>query len=654
MRRFRKLSNPKILSFLFFLLILFTGLYFFSVKFFEKNAYDFLVKLSNKQNASTEIVNIVIDDKSIDEIGAWPWNRTNYSDIFDFLNYANAKIIVFDAILTSQEDEYDDNQFLERLSSIDNIIVGVDFSKNENLKNQQDLTNIFIEKFSIPVIDKRTSAKIKKSNYFAFREMFPNYIQTVNSIGAVNTALDTDGVVRGFEPIINMNGKYFPSLPLAVYLKTNNVKEIILNNTSYKIILENGNTRTFPLQTSQEKSVQYIKWLAPQNDNSFVAHKQFSAIDIINSFKNIEIGEPPVISPDEFRNKIVIIGATANALYDLKITPISINLSGSSIQATAIDNLLSNENMTLSNIFINVLLIIFFVGIICSLIFYLSPITSIICILFIGFLYFYILLFAYAKGFALNAITPYIFFVLSAAITYSYRFSIENYKKEKLKRAMKKYINKNIVEDIMKDNEEEVNLGGKKTEITVLMADMRGFTSISENLDPNEVSNLLNEYFDQMIPIIEQYNGVVNKFIGDAILAIFNEPIKDKNHPQNAIFCATKMLSKVQELRKKWKAEGKPDIGISIGINTGTAFVGNIGTQNHMEYTVIGDTVNVASRIEAQNRKFNTQLLISESTYEHAKDILDVIRISSVEIRGREKHIDIYEIINILDTYEAN
>ena len=114
------------------------------------------------------------------------------------------------------------------------------------------------------------------------------------------------------------------------------------------------------------------------------------------------------------------------------------------------------------------------------------------------------------------------------------------------------------------------------------------------------------------------------------------------------------MLSKVQDLRKKWKAEGKPDIGISIGINTGTAFVGNIGTQNHMEYTVIGDTVNVASRIEAQNRKFNTQLLISESTYEHAKDILDVIRISSVEIRGREKHIDIYEIINILDTYEAN
>ena len=114
------------------------------------------------------------------------------------------------------------------------------------------------------------------------------------------------------------------------------------------------------------------------------------------------------------------------------------------------------------------------------------------------------------------------------------------------------------------------------------------------------------------------------------------------------------MLSVLRQLKKKWKEENKPDIGISIGINTGMAFIGNIGTPNHLEYTVIGDTVNVASRIEAQNRQFNTQLLISESTYESAKDMLDVIKISSVAIRGREKHIDIYEIINIPDANETD
>ena len=144
----------------------------------------------------------------------------------------------------------------------------------------------------------------------------------------------------------------------------------------------------------------------------------------------------------------------------------------------------------------------------------------------LGFLYFYMALFAYTNSVAINVVTPYIFFIVTGIISYAYRFSVEDYKKEKLKRAMKKYVNTTVVDDIMKNSEEEVKLGGKKTELTILIADMRGFTKISENLDPNEVTNLLNEYFGQMIPIIEQHNGAVNKFIGDAILAVFNEPIR--------------------------------------------------------------------------------------------------------------------------------
>ena len=262
-------------------------------------------------------------------------------------------------------------------------------------------------------------------------------------------------------------------------------------------------------------------------------------------------------------------------------------------------------------------------------------------------------LWGYSNGYALNMVAPYVFFVFAAIFSFSYKFSIEDRKKEKLKRAMKQYIGTTVVDNIIKDDE-DVALVCKKTDATIIMADIRGFTRFSENLDPDEVTKLLNEYFGLMIPIIEEYGGVVNKFIGDAILAVFNEPVKDKRHPLNAILCATKMIAKLKDLRKKWKSEGKPDIGISIGINTGMVFIGNIGTPNHLEYTVIGDTVNVASRIEAQNRQFNTQLLISESTYEYAKDVLDVIKISSVEIRGREKHMNIYEIIKILDKNETN
>lgn len=654
MKLFRKISIQKFLSITFFTLVLSFCIYFFAGKFFEKTAYDSLIKLSANKIGTENIVNVVIDEDSIKEISSWPWQRTFYVDMFEFLEHSGAKAIAFDAIITNQGDPENDQEFINRLKQLKTVTGGINFSKNLNTKNEQENLKIFSKKFALKVEDKRTAKFIKKTAYRAYQEPINNYLESINFIGSVNTALESDGIVRAFEPIIYMEGQYYPSLPLAIFLQINKAQKIILYDNKYEIVLQNNEIKSFPLVKVSDKSIQYIKWLAPYDENSWIPHKSYKASDIIKSYENILIGEAPIIPQEEFKDKIIVIGATANALYDLKITPVSINLPGSAIQATILDNLLAGESIKILPPWVNIIVMSLFVILIFLLIFYLSPLLSLVGILLLGFFHFYIVLFAYTKGMALNVVTPYIFFVLTAIISYSYKFSIEDYKKEKLKRAMKKYINTNVVDDIIQNNEDEIKLGGKKTELTILIADIRGFTRISEKLDPDEVTSLLNEYFGEMLPIIEEYKGAVNKFIGDAILAVFNEPIKDKKHPQNAILCATKMLGKVQEIRKKWKLAGKPDIGISIGINTGSAFIGNIGTPNHLEYTVIGDTVNVASRIEAQNRQFNTQILISESTYEYAKDILDVIKISSVAIRGREKHIDIYEIINILDTNETH
>ena len=161
---------------------------------------------------------------------------------------------------------------------------------------------------------------------------------------------------------------------------------------------------------------------------------------------------------------------------------------------------------------------------------------------------------------------------------------------------------KRVIQDI--DN---LGLGGKRANVTVLFSDIRGFTSMSENLSPAEVSEILNEYFTEMEPIITKYNGIINKFIGDAVMAIFGEPIQDKKHAQNAVKCAFAMLEKVKELQRKWASEGKPKIEIGVGINTGEVFVGNIGSINRMEYTVIGDTVNLASRLESYNKIYKTK-----------------------------------------------
>jgi len=205
-------------------------------------------------------------------------------------------------------------------------------------------------------------------------------------------------------------------------------------------------------------------------------------------------------------------------------------------------------------------------------------------------------------------------------------------------------------QDVMKrivQNIDNLGLGGKKAIVTVLFSDIRGFTTMSEQMSAQEVSEILNEYFTEMEPIISKYNGVINKFIGDAVMAIFGEPIQDKNHAQNAVKCAYEMLEKVQELQKKWAKEGKPKIEIGVGINTGEVFVGNIGSINRMEYTVIGDTVNLASRLESYNKIYKTRLLISPTTYEEVKGFVDVIKISEVQIRGKANKMDIYEILRV-------
>ena len=231
-------------------------------------------------------------------------------------------------------------------------------------------------------------------------------------------------------------------------------------------------------------------------------------------------------------------------------------------------------------------------------------------------------------------------------IAYIHKFIIENQSKEKVKSAMGKYMSQDVMKRIV-INIDTLGLGGKKATVTVLFSDIRGFTSLSETMSAEQVSEILNEYFTEMEPIVAKHNGIINKFIGDAVMAIFGEPIQDKNHALNAVKCGYEMLVKVKELQRKWASEGKPKIDIGVGINTGEVFVGNIGSINRMEYTVIGDTVNLASRLESYNKIYKTSMLIGSTTYEATKNYIEVIKISDVEIRGKAHKMDIYEVLKV-------
>lgn len=623
--------------------------YFISGTFFEPKAYNFMVKnFSADKAGSDEIVAIIVDDKSLEKI-RWPWKRTEFGKIFNYLNtYANSKVIGFDAIVASpnNEDLQSDIDFFNTVGQVDNLVVGFAPIRSPYSSAQAGLEyeKAFNSKFRMDFTDKRTQ---KAPDFNQSISKFPQgYFDSVSKVGSVLVTVHNDGIARSMDQIVSYNNNLYPSFGLRLYAFIKGVDKFVVDDK--KITAANTNLK-IPAYSSYNGVYNNMKFYKLRKGTEY-SHKTYSAIDIIESLEQLKNSQEPTVSPKEFENKIVIIGTNAKALAialeDALPTPMLLAHPGVDIQATNLDNLLNNEFITLCSstfdiVVTLILLLITFLVIRYTSLFVSIGVNSVVIVA-----YLIISALCYKFDYAISVITPIMLQVIMMTVAYSYRFILEGRNKEKIKTAMGKYISEDIMQDVVK-NIDDIKLGGKRANVTVLFADIRGFTSMSENMSAQEVSVILNTYFSEIEPIITAHNGVINKFIGDAVLAIFGEPIQDKNHALNAVKCGGAMLKKVKELQQKWIDEGKPKIEIGIGINTGEAFVGNIGSEKRLEYTVIGDTVNLASRIESYNKIYKTNFLISNSTYTSARAIVDVIKISDVTIRGKAKKLDLYEVLRV-------
>jgi len=206
----------------------------------------------------------------------------------------------------------------------------------------------------------------------------------------------------------------------------------------------------------------------------------------------------------------------------------------------------------------------------------------------------------------------------------------------------------------MLKNPEKLKLGGDRKELTILFSDIRGFTTISESLDPEGLVHLLNEYLTKMTDMVFKYDGTLDKYIGDAILAIYGAPLYDDDHPAKACYSALDMMEGLRELRKEWGARGMPLIDIGIGINTGSMVAGNMGSQTRFDYTVMGDSVNLGSRLEGSNKEYGTHIVISEYTHHYVNDLFVSRQLDSVRVKGKRLPIKIFEVISRKDTFEGD
>lgn len=675
------------------LLIIYSALYFFA-QTIEPNMYDVMIKTytqvtaKDKSIADDKIIMVLIDNESIDKIGRWPWPRKKYIELFDYLkNKGHAKVIAFDSVIkgTDKWNPESDTFFFNHLKDYKNLRIGLDFIESPQKEYGISEPTLLVKNQLSNITDNREKKELI-GVYNLSEEPFIELIENTAGFGSVLSSPDADKTIRSVAHIFYYKGNYYPSLSLSSILAyfdepnppiTINDENIIItlkaktitiptNNDSKpfinKEIKKNLVSKTIDRIISpfyQKNNVKLynktkIKWYSPQQYKTYT-HSAISAYKILNAYNTIKSGKKSKLDPNMFKDKIVIIGSnvtgiTSTGITDIKGTPLFPYHPGVDIQATCIDNLLNSDFMRKlppkTNLYISLGMILFVI----LLIFIFQDVyLTILTVLCIAMTYFFITMFwLYPNNISVDIATPIIFLIVTPMIIYTYRFFIEKQKRGALLNVFAKLVSSDVMSELLKESE-EIDMGGKREEITILFADIRGFTTLSEKLSPEEIGNILNEYFNKMEPVIKRNKGTLDKYMGDAIMAIFGAPVNYDNHYLLAVKAALDMQEELKKLQEKWKKQGKPTFEIGIGINTGICFVGKVGSKEHIQYTAIGDAVNIASRLEQLNKNFNTSIIISQYTYEKIRQFVEVKSLGKEKLKGKSEEVMIYELKGIRD-----
>lgn len=379
--------------------------------------------------------------------------------------------------------------------------------------------------------------------------------------------------------------------------------------------------------------------------------------------KSMDKTYDPDFKPEFFINKWVLLGEST-ATGDVHSVSINKVYPGPEIVATAMDNYLNDgewDSLLIRKApwWIDVIAVILFIFITVFAILrtdtYVSNISIFLCMLVI-FLLFNVLLFIVpCIRMWLNIVYPTFFIILAAISTIAYKNMVIDKDKNQIKSLFGKFVSPQVLDSVLANPDMLSVKVPIKKEMTVLFSDIRDFTSKSEKIPPMELIPQLNEYFTEMVEvIIMKYNGTLDKYMGDAIMAFWGDPVPMEDHAKNAVLAALAMQKHLKLLNERWAQEGKPPMSIGVGLNSGEMIVGHMGSPRLVDYTVLGDNVNIASRVEGLNKQYGTEIIITEATYNLVKDIVEVEFLDSVTVKGKTKTVNVYNVLKLKDNIDVN
>jgi len=626
----------------------------------ELKTVDYRFRIRGEFDPALERIGIVfMGDESIEALGKWPWRRLYHAALINTLSKIHPKSIIFDVLFTEPSYDYpQDDKFLEDVSiEADNVYLPYYFVIEENgSQKERPPTEKQINPFLDAILEKNAiTAKIEKERLNLFLRAQDIEIPITplalasKGIGFANVKPDSDGLTRRAPLLVHYNGRLYPSLSLLVACDFLDVrKEKIRIIPGKKIILPSeslGRDIRIPIDGNGQMWINYRGGIR--------CFKGISYKDVLKA-AGVERGKIPTDKQkedirkvekrlEEFSEKLIFIGMTATGSVDLRATPYSSLYPMVGLLANVVDNIIEEKFIRETGFLVNII-IFFSIAIILGLILPgLKPLWGGIFVMGILALFILtsILLFRY-----LLLINPVIYptgeiVFIYLAITV-YREVTEEKEKKWIKSVFQRYVTTQVVEEILSDPA-KLALGGTRKRLTVLFADIRNFTGLSERLSPEVVVEILNEFLSVMTDVIFKYRGTLDKFIGDAIMAFFGAPLEQTNHEELAVRTALQMQEEMKQLQKRWRDRGFKEIGIGIGINTGEMIVGNIGSSKLTNYTVIGDHVNLASRL--QEIASGNEVIISQETYEAIRDKILVSEKFHTTVKGKEKAVCFYKVL---------
>lgn len=543
-------------------------------------------KLFIRGEANKDIVIVAIDDASLQELGRWPWER----------------------VVTAE--------LVSRISEAPPSVLGVDINFPEPAEGDEALAQALTQEFPVVLPTEAVleipTGKNERRPLKALKTLSPvTAISEVVELGATNTPPDSDGIVR--------------RIPIKV------------------VDTENNFIKSFGAKIAGYVQQEYA---APPVDNF-----EQMLINYQGPGSTFESVSAKDVLADEFdktilQNKIVLIGATAPDLHDTWFTPTAKSepMPGIEVHANVVQTILSKDFLANAPDLLTLILIFVLAFVLTFSSLFLKTRWNILMPLILILTYLIAVVVLFDFGIILNILYPLLTIVITFTSLAIYRYVNEVREKREVRKAFEFYLSPHVIEEILKDPN-KLALGGKKKEMTVLFSDIRGFTSLSEGLSPEELTHLMNQYLTAMTNVVLSNDGVLDKYIGDALMAFWGAPLAQPKHAERACRTALAMISKLEKLNQQGAWPEGRNINIGIGVNTGEMVVGNMGAEKRFDYTVLGDSVNLGSRVESINKQYGTKIIITEFTKAEISDEFVTRYLDKVAVKGKTEPVKIYELI---------